>query len=109
LRTHHLFLLVLEVARAVDHRPNGRVLVELAKELPCHLVVSNLSELECERTLPVLSARETFECLTDRVENGVLRFTSRLAICHGNHQHWLTKLIGLGLRHDDLIEDLSLQ
>jgi len=109
LRTHHLLLLVLEVARAVNHRPDRRVFVELAEELPRHLVVSNLSKFEGECTLSVLRARDGVKCLTDRIENGILGFTGRLAVCHRNDQHWLAKLVGLNLGHDDIVNNFSLQ
>jgi len=104
----HLFLLVLEIGCAVDHRANLRILIKLSKKFLRCLVVSNLCELECNTTTSVLweTLLESVECVSDSIENGILWLTSGLAIGDGNDQDWLPELPLTGLGEYYLINDL---
>jgi hypothetical protein len=93
---------------AVDHWTDVRVLVELAEEFPRHLVVTNLGKLERNTSATILwvALLEGVECVSDRIEHGILRLTSWLTVCDGNDQYWLPELTGSGFLEHYLVNDL---
>jgi len=66
---HHLFLFVLEVGCAVNHRANLRVLIKPTEELPGSRVVSYLSKLEGDSATPVGGRLELSVGLLDDFKN----------------------------------------
>lgn len=94
--------------RAVHHRTNLRVLVELAKELLRHLIVTDLGEFESNTTAAVLREPllQGVESVSDGIEYSVLGLASGLPISDGNDENRLSELVLLGLSDDNLVDDL---
>lgn len=93
---------------AVHHGADLRVLVELAKELSGHLVVADLGEFECNTAATVLGEAllKGVECVSDCVEDGVLRLTGGLTIGDGNDQDRLPQLTLSSLGEENFINNL---
>lgn len=104
----HLFLLVLEVGRAIDHWADLWVFIKLAQELLSHLIVANLGEFESDTAATVLwvALLKRVERISDSIKHGVLRLSSGLTIGNGDHQNGLPQLTRSGLLEYYLIDDL---
>ena len=94
--------------RAVHHRTNLRILVELPKELLRHLIVTDLGEFESNTTTAVLREPllQGVESISDGIEDSVLGLASGLTISDGNDENGFSELVLLSLSDDNLVDDL---
>lgn len=92
--------------RAINHRSNGRILIQLGEELARLLVIPNLGKLEGNGTRPVRRPASLLDCVSNSVEDGVSRLTGWLAVCDGNDQDWLAHLSTPQAAKEDSIDDL---
>jgi len=106
--TRHLNLLVLIIRGAVNQISDGGIGIQLAKEFPSLLIVSNLSELEVDRTRPIAGPRKSCRSLLDGLKNSILCFAGWLSIRNGDDKNRFLELIGIGFL-DDISNDFVIQ
>src|SRR6186713_3108694 len=85
-----------------------RIFVQRRKELLCRRVVTNLSKLECKGPSAILwvPLLQSVECISNGVEDGVLRLTSWLTICDTDNQNGFLELARCSLWKHNAIDDL---
>lgn len=104
----HLLTLVLVIARAVNQATDHWVLIELAQELTCLLIVADLCYLEGNAAWTV-ALRNLVACILNRVEHGVLCLAGWLAVRDHDDEGWFAVLASTNLWHNNAIDNLVAQ